>query len=216
MRMVSRFFAISVVISLLLIFLLFAPVQSGLAQTDPQVCLACHKDQAGIMETKHGAKGDAGSPVGSGKACSACHGENPNHISNPAQNKHPVRFSKGAVPSQEQTQSCMSCHGGNRQLAFWESGRHGRNDVRCNDCHAVHARPPRGSTIAITRRDPTVSPFVNTERQLEYETCISCHKQVRVQIGKPSHHPIVEGKVTCSSCHNPHGAQSHAMIKLKH
>jgi DmsE family decaheme c-type cytochrome len=131
----------------------------------------------------------------------------------PAQNKHPVRFGRGAVPALEQTEACMSCHGGNRHLAFWDSGRHGRNDVRCNDCHAVHARPPRGSTIAITRRDLTVSPFVTTNRQLEYETCISCHKQVRVQINKPSHHPIVEGKVTCSSCHNPHGAQSQAMIK---
>lgn len=211
--MASRLFAVHFFALSIFIFLLTCPDQEALAQADPQVCLSCHKDQAGVLETKHGAKGDPGSPVGSGKACSACHGDNPNHASNPAANKHPVRFDQGAIPAREQTKACMSCHAGNRHLAFWQSGRHGRNDVRCNDCHAVHATPPRGSALAITKRDPTVSPIVTTDRQLEYETCIRCHKQTRVQINKPSHHPIVEGKVTCSSCHNPHGAESHAMVK---
>lgn len=211
--MVRRLFSTFCVTSLVFIFLLTLPGQYSLGQSDGQQCLACHKAQAGIMETKHGVKGDPGSPVGSGQACSACHGVNQNHISNPAENPHPVRFGKGKAQADQQTRACMSCHAGNRHLAFWESGRHGRNDVRCNDCHAVHAKPPRGSAIAIAKKDPTVSPLVLTDRQLEYETCISCHKQTRVQINKPSHHPIVEGKVTCSSCHNPHGAEGHAMVK---
>lgn len=211
--MASRAFGISSAALLLYVFTLLLPDPRAYAQTDPQQCLTCHKDQEGVMKTKHGVKSDPRSPVGSGNACTACHGHNPNHAGDPKGNPHPVRFTEGAIPALEQTQACMSCHAGNRHLAFWESGRHARNDVRCNDCHAVHAEPPRGSTIAITRREPTVTPRVNTDRQLEYETCIGCHKQVRVQINKPSHHPIVEGKVTCSSCHNPHGAQSHGMIK---
>jgi DmsE family decaheme c-type cytochrome len=210
--MTRRSFRISVT-AFLLHALFFAHGRFASAQSDPQICLDCHKDQAGIMETKHGARGEPGSPAEIGKACFSCHGENAKHVGAPAENRHPVRFGKGAVPAMEQTQACMSCHAGNRHLAFWESGRHGRNDVRCNDCHAVHAATPRGSALAFTRRDLPVSPLVTTERQLEYQTCVSCHKQVRVQIGKTSHHPIVEGKVTCSSCHNPHGAQSHAMIK---
>ena len=207
-----RSFIISLTVYPVILFLPVTRDQSAFAQSDPQACLACHKDQAGIMQTKHGIQSDSSSPAGSGKACSACHGENPAHAKSPAENPHPVRFGKGTVSALAQTQACMSCHAGNRHLAFWESGRHGRNDVRCNDCHAVHATPPRGSTIAVTKKDLNY-PFVTTERQLEYETCNRCHKQVRVQINKPSHHPIIEGKVTCSNCHNPHGAQSHAMIK---
>ena len=205
--------AICFATSFVFFFLIFLPNRQSFAQADPQECLRCHPNQAGIVETKHGVEGDPKSPVGSHQACSACHGLNPNHASDPAKNPHPVRFGRGAVPARQQTQACMSCHAGNRHLAFWETGRHGRNDVRCNDCHAVHAKPPRGATIAVTKRDLTISPFVTTERQLEYETCIACHKQVRVQINKPSHHPIIEGKVTCSSCHNPHGAMSQGMIK---
>jgi DmsE family decaheme c-type cytochrome len=178
------------------------------------VCVKCHEEYyTGIAETKHGAKSDPRSPFGTGKECQACHGDATEHLKSPRKNPLPVRFGRGQAAAAQQTEVCMSCHGGNRHLVFWDSGRHGRNDVRCNDCHSVHTKPPRGSTMAFTKRDPTVSPFVTTERQLEYETCIACHKQTRAQILKPSHHPIVEGKVTCSSCHNPHGAQSQAMVK---
>ena len=62
---------------------------------------------------------------------------------------------------------------------------------------------------------PTVAPYVRTERQLEYETCVSCHRQTRSQLTKPSHHPIIEGKITCSNCHNPHGALSKAMLNYE-
>jgi DmsE family decaheme c-type cytochrome len=212
--MVRRSLAISFTSSFLFfIFLLLLPSGYVFGQADPQSCLRCHQKQAGILETKHGVMSDPRSPVGRGQACSSCHGTNSNHTSNPMQNPHPVRFGKGVIPASQQTQACMSCHAGNRHLAFWETGRHARNDVRCNDCHAVHKSPPRGSTIAITKRELTVSPFETTNRQLEYETCIGCHKQVRVQINKPSHHPILEGKVSCSSCHNPHGAMSQGMVK---
>jgi DmsE family decaheme c-type cytochrome len=36
---------------------------------------------------------------------------------------------------------------------------------------------------------------------------------VKSQANKLSRHPILEGKVKCSDCHNPHGTPSHGMIK---
>ena len=43
------------------------------------------------------------------------------------------------------------------------------------------------------------------QRAAEPYVCYSCHKAQKVQGRLPSHHPIVEGKMKCSSCHNPHG-----------
>jgi len=34
--------------------------------------------------------------------------------------------------------------------------------------------------------------------------CYTCHAEVRGQFGLPSHHPVPEGKMTCTVCHSPH------------
>jgi len=177
---------------------LLLPFAAG-AQTGVQVvCAKCHQEAvSGILPSKHGAKMDA-----SGAMCQACHGDASAHLKDPTKAKPARNFGK-ATSAEEKAGACLGCHDGNRQLAFWDSGKHKKNDVACNDCHNVHGKP----------RDPSVSPYVTTQRTLQYETCGSCHKQIRSQINKTSHHPIVEGKVACSDCHNPHGALSHAMIK---
>jgi DmsE family decaheme c-type cytochrome len=51
------------------------------------------------------------------------------------------------------------------------------------------------------------------EKQTQAEVCFSCHKEQRIQISKPSHHPITEGKMSCSSCHNVHGDNPKMLVK---
>jgi predicted CXXCH cytochrome family protein len=45
-------------------------------------------------------------------------------------------------------------------------------------------------------------------RTAEPYVCYNCHKDKEVQAKMPSHHPVEEGKATCSGCHNPHGGPS--------
>jgi DmsE family decaheme c-type cytochrome len=40
-----------------------------------------------------------------------------------------------------------------------------------------------------------------------------CHKDVRAETWKNSHHPIREGKMDCADCHNPHGSATPKMIR---
>jgi DmsE family decaheme c-type cytochrome len=46
-----------------------------------------------------------------------------------------------------------------------------------------------------------------------YNLCFRCHRDVRNQVNKQSHHPIMEGKVSCVDCHNPHGTFNRRMLR---
>jgi DmsE family decaheme c-type cytochrome len=176
-------------------FLWSAPVAA--ADATP-ICASCHEQShTSIAATAHGAKNDAG-----GKMCQACHGDASQHIQDPMKNKVANKLAAGKTPA-EKSEVCLGCHAGNRQLAFWESGKHAKNDVACSNCHNIHGKS----------KGPSVTPFVTTSRPIEADICGACHKQVRNATMKPSHHPILEGKVKCSDCHNPHGALSHAMVR---
>lgn len=49
-------------------------------------------------------------------------------------------------------------------------------------------------------------------RVAEPNLCYSCHKAQQIQTKMPSHHPISEGKMDCSDCHNPHGGP-HGLLR---
>ena len=40
------------------------------------------------------------------------------------------------------------------------------------------------------------------------EICFTCHSEKKAQHQLPSHHPIKEKKMKCSSCHNHHGSEN--------
>ena len=78
----------------------------------------------------------------------------------------------------------------------WQGSQHQTNDKACTDCHTIHvAKDP----ILVKASQPKL--------------CFTCHAEQRADANKFSHHPIIEGKVTCSDCHNPHGAPGPKMLK---
>jgi len=161
------------------------------------VCANCHEAQwRSIDLTAHGAKNDA-----DGSMCQACHGSAAEHLKDPS--KKPANpFGKGHT-ADERTGVCLTCHAGNRNLAFWTSGKHQLNEVTCSNCHSIH-----GKALA-----PTINKFVTTFLPNQADICANCHQPIRAATFKPSHHPIIEGKVKCSDCHNPHGSITPAMLK---
>ena len=171
--------------------------QPAAAKSARPLCANCHEDKhASISLDAHGAKNDA-----RGSMCQACHGDAKEHLKEPGLSK-PANLVKHGTAA-EKTAVCMTCHVTNRHLAFWESGKHALNDVACSNCHSIHDK----------NRNPTIAPFETSFRPNESEICGTCHQDVRVQTLKPSHHPIIEGKVKCSDCHNPHGAISPVMLR---
>jgi DmsE family decaheme c-type cytochrome len=178
---------------------------------EAEACKGCHEKYVeSYLKTKHGQSGNSRGPD-----CQTCHTNAVEHAKNGGGRGAGgiLSYSDKKTPADRKTAVCMSCHENNRHLAFWSSGKHKKNDVSCNNCHSLHGTPGAGSSMAFRTPNPSVSPQQTTTRTLEYETCTSCHKQIRSQLIRPSHHPIIEGRIKCSDCHNPHGALSNAMIK---
>ena len=83
----------------------------------------------------------------------------------------------------------------------------------CESCHgpcSLHSdsggevKPP----YSFTGGRPTSESYgarepVPVARQVE-TVCFTCHSDVRAKFSLPSHHPVPEGKMSCTDCHSPH------------
>lgn len=176
--------------------------------TGDAICTKCHdkneeKAVLSVYTTKHGVRGDSRAP-----GCQSCHGDSEAHVKNTADTdprpKPDVLFgtkrgTSGAfAPSgpKEQNAACLTCHAKDSKRTHWDGGAHNVNDVACASCHENHAKRDRV-------RDKKTQP----------EVCFACHKEQRAESKKTSHHPIGEGKVVCSDCHNPHGSSGPKLLR---
>jgi len=167
----------------------------GIDQVAVGKCKECHSKMAApFFEGNPHAK-EWEHTAGGTFSCESCHGGGAKHMGDRAPESI-IGFGKDAKASvADQSKQCLSCHSKSEKLAFWDMGKHKKNDVTCADCHKMH----KGAAMV----KPTS------------ETCFGCHKDVKSQANKRSHHPIIEGKVGCADCHNPHGSLSPKMIKAE-
>ena len=166
-----------------------------------EVCTRCHDESEtkpilSIYQNKHGVKGDPRTP-----GCQSCHGASEKHLGGAVNGQRPapdVMFNKDAFPASDpktRAAPCLTCHKGTART-HWEGSQHQNANLACNDCHTVHA---------------PVDRVLN--RKMQTEVCFACHKEQRADSHKISAHPITEGKVICSDCHNPHGSAGPSLLK---
>lgn len=179
----------------------FAADNKDLVLRGDAACTRCHDEGneypvLAIGKTRHGVRADGRTPT-----CTSCHGPSQTHANKPEgvkERPRPDLLYRGAsvsAPGLRNT-ACLSCHAGDARRSHWEGSTHASNDVACTSCHQVHAAHDKV-------RDRVTQP----------EVCFACHKEQRTQVSKPSHHPIPEGKMGCSDCHNPHGGTGPKLMK---
>jgi DmsE family decaheme c-type cytochrome len=98
---------------------------------------------------------------------------------------------------------CLSCHKGAPTMA-WHASTHERMGVSCTDCHNPHPHSNVRQVVNISHTNVEQPKRLAMSVQ-EPEACYKCHQKTFALNHLPSHHPILEGKMVCSDCHDPHG-----------
>jgi DmsE family decaheme c-type cytochrome len=164
-----------------------------------QVCMTCHAAQAAKFALT--VMGKIGKVRKGTMECENCHGPGSLHVKAGGgrgvggmitfRNDDPTRT------PEENNAICLTCHErGSRTL--WRGSTHETRGVACTNCHTIMTN---------------VTPKFQLAKGTEVDTCFQCHANKRAQMWRTSHMPVREGKMTCSSCHNPHGTYGEALLK---
>jgi predicted CXXCH cytochrome family protein len=103
-------------------------------------------------------------------------------------------------------QACQECHAG--YVRQFPGSPHARIHVEgappagqsgCESCHG----PGSKHIEAGGGRDRFI---VNPGK--DSATCFECHLETHAEFNLPQHHPVVEGRMNCVQCHDPHGVDS--------
>ncbi len=156
------------------------PEETAAAGAGARECTSCHDESDVTVHSHH-------------SECLACHTDAAAHS----------KASRKVMPAKTITsEACLSCHAtgkghakdANRMnFAFSE---HNKAGVRCSDCHGIH-EPKMGKEANIG----------DLKMDKSSRLCVTCHQEVLARFNMPSHHPLKEGAVSCTSCHNQHDSK---------
>jgi predicted CXXCH cytochrome family protein len=99
--------------------------------------------------------------------------------------------------------ACYECH--TNIVRIFPSSPHARvffsgaamkDQTGCESCHGAGSK----HITAGGGRKFIVNPGRDSH------ACLTCHLQVHAELSLPQRHPVLEGKLNCVQCHDPHGA----------
>jgi DmsE family decaheme c-type cytochrome len=154
----------------------------NLGAITPQICYRCHGAMAEQQNVAH-AHQICGA---AGMSCTTCHDPH------------------GKIRPETRSELCLTCHNQNSPTMAWHSSTHAQYGVACADCHNPHPNLHVEKFVNIQHTNIT-RPKRLPMSVNEPGACYKCHGDIYAKNAMPSHHPIKEGKLLCSDCHDGHG-----------
>ena len=163
--------------------------QSTPSYVGSTVCKTCHSDVwSNFYKNPHYKSIAAGNQPPDRVGCEGCHGPGQAHVEARG-GKATIRAFAELAPEQV-LDACLRCHGQTLSRANIRRSNHTLNNIVCTNCHSIHQSPTPKFLLARKQTD----------------LCYGCHQDVRSQFSMPFKHRVNEGFMSCTDCHNPHGA----------
>ncbi len=171
----------------------------------PDTCAMCHEDVATQFDRSAHGRLAAWEQRAAHERCESCHG--PGSVHAESGDAAAIRGFTD-VSAADAAQACLACHRGDAAMA-WAGSDHAMSEVGCTSCHTIHqSRQVLGRLTAVeglVASHGTAPALRGSLARPEPELCFDCHKEQRAQFMASSRHPVREGHMTCSSCHDVHG-----------
>ncbi len=168
------------------------PTIKGATYVGSDTCSDCHDEVAEKMKDNVHMRLAKFEAPGQAKGCEGCHGPGSKHVDeeDPA---YIITFKN--LNSFQASDACLKCHS-DAETLHWGGSKHAMVGLSCMSCHDVHNG--KGEYM-LKAKTP--------------DLCANCHKDIWSKTFLPEHHPIREGKVDCTDCHNPHGSEVKPMLR---
>jgi predicted CXXCH cytochrome family protein len=188
-----------------------------------EMCAGCHSDVAEQFGYSMHARLKEWEVRGEFSKCESCHGPGSKHVEESGDPQY--IFSFDGKEAQEASRACVGCHYEDT-AGMWPGSVHMMGGLGCSQCHTIHqskqvvvqtAKPligtathnPEMGTMGALKQGP---PKMASLTKPEPELCFECHNEKRAMMNYSSHHPIIERRMKCSSCHAVHGSDAEYLI----
>jgi DmsE family decaheme c-type cytochrome len=169
-----------------------------------EACTAkCHQNWAATFRVNvhRQTEVDKHAPL-SKRGCEACHGPSALHKQAVELDETDLKIAAlGKMPARQLNTTCLSCHTRDIPRSRWEDSPHAAKGLACRDCHQIHQERGKVQTHLL--------------KQSINDLCLSCHQNQKAHFRLNSHHPLIEGRINCTDCHNPHHADDLQRLSLR-
>lgn len=103
------------------------------------------------------------------------------------------------------SQTCAMCH--EKEVKNFKLAAHERvaipmEGIKVEGCEMCHGPGSLHAENGGGKGNKIINPGKNPEM------CFACHMEKKAEFSLPHHHPVLEGHMSCTDCHDPHGANA--------
>ncbi|RKZ19933.1 hypothetical protein DRQ50_01045 [bacterium] len=160
--------------------------------TGSESCADCHDEVvAAYANSPHAADRALGGPGTDATGCEACHGPASLHVAEDGDGFIIDAGLLGSLDEAAQVAMCTRCH--SERANTWAGSPHDGADIGCASCHADQVHFP-------------VAALPVTDYRNRAEFCLQCHPDQDAAFRLPFRHRVLEGRMDCEDCHDPHSS----------